>query len=426
MSRSLITGLVSAVGTRNILNPVTVLGGAVLVTATCAGGNGFSLTKPQRAMLNTIESQYTIHLEDRQYEKIPNDLETYLRLYQALSNTRVTYRTHKDVSLLLTITAEALAGAINAYGMNAQIIELHIQNLYLQGVIETLISGVNIKPAFDMNSGGLSMTKELKLAPLFMYYMQTYGTPEPGDGFDPNKLTLIYNTLINNGIDPGIVNVESIIPPETCTTKTALVDLYHQLALFVNSLKTLQETYSSGNIAAVASILTQDVYAEMTAQLEALALDLNISKDRAYITVETMYEDYEKIRLTTAAGLTSLHIAILQYATLEDTTTKYLNAKEKADILLDPVKLKAYIEEYNKKSRAQLFPDSNVKVAKAQVKPEYAEYIKLYGYPQGGAFDPDKLGAIINNLNKINNTTTKSSGGMNDFIKRSQNFQSQK
>lgn len=428
MSRSLITGLVSAVGTRNILNPVTVLGGAVLVTTTCAGGtgNGFSLTKPQRAMLNTIESQYTIHLEDRQYEKIPNDLESYLKLYQALSNTRVTYRTHKDVSLLLTITAEALAGAINAYGMNAQIIELHIQNLYLQGVIETLISGVNIKPAFDMNSGGLSMTKELKLAPLFMYYMQTYGTPEPGDGFDPNKLTLIYNTLINNGIDPGIVNVESIIPPETCTTKTALVDLYHQLALFVNSLKTLQETYASGNIAAVASIFTQDVYAEMTAQLEALALDLNISKDRAYITVETMYEDYEKIRLTTAAGLNSLRAAILQYATLEDTTTKYLNAKEKADILLDPVKLKAYIEDYNKKSRVQLFPDSNVQIIKAQVKPEYAEYIKLYGYPQGGAFDPDKLGAIVNDLKSAENASTKSAGGMSEFIKRSQNYQSQK
>jgi hypothetical protein len=204
------------------------------------------------------------------------------------------------------------------------------------------------------------------------------------------------------------------------------VDLYHQLALFVNSLKTLQETYASGNIAAVASIFTQDVYAEMTAQLEALALDLNISKDRAYITVETMYEDYEKIRLTTAAGLNSLHAAILQYATLEDITTKYLNAKEKADILLDPVKLKAYIEEYNRRSRVQLFPDSNVKAVKAQVKPEYAEYIKLYGYPQGGAFDPEKLGAIMNDLKIANNTANRTAGGMGEFIKRSQNFKSQK
>jgi hypothetical protein len=36
-----------------------------------------------------------------------------------------------------------------------------------------------------------------------------------------------------------------------------------------------------------------------------------------------------------------------------------------------------------------------VTVVKAQIKPEYLEYIKLYGYPSNGVFDMDKLGAIL-------------------------------
>lgn len=430
MSRSLINGGTPTFAVRNILNPVTVLGGAVLVTSTCAGGNSFALTKPERAMLNTIESKYTIHLEDKQYEKIPNDLVGYLTLYSALSKTRVTYRTNKDVSLLLKITAEALAGAIASYGLNARIIELHIQNLYLQEVIETMISGVNIKPAFDMNTGGLAIVKELKLAPLFMYYIQTYGTPEPGDGFDPDKLTIIYNTLINNGIDPGIVNIQSIIPSDTCTTKTALVDLYHQLSLFVNSVKTLQDTYSAGNVSAVAHILTADVYAQMSAQLEALAFDLNVYDTRAFVTVSEMYEDYENIRKNTGAGLLTLHKACLQYATLEDVTLKLMSAQEKVDILLDPVKLKKYIEEMNSRAMTRLFPESVITAKKATVKPEYAEYIKRYGYPPGGAFDADKLGQIVQDLGLNTaplqsltiNTVKAKDKSINDFIQRSQKF----
>lgn len=402
MSRSLITGGIPVGGGRNVLNPVTVMGGAVLVTSTCGtgggggGSGGFALTKPQKAMLNTIEKNYTIHLLDQQYEKIPNDLETYLTLYSALTRTQVSYRTNSDVSLLLKITQDALAGAINAYGLNARIIELHIQNLYLQEVIETMISGVNIKPAFDMNDGSIQITKELKLAPLFLYYMQTYGTPEPGDGFDPDKLTLIYNTLIQNGIDPGIVNIESVVPPETCTTKTALVELYSRLALFVGTVKTLQDEYAAGNASTVATILTQDTYSEMVSQLDALAYDLNIPSDRAFETVSELYTDYEKIRTNTGSGLTSLQKAVVQHAILLDTEAKLVSAEEKVAILLDPVKLKEYIEKLNSQSRISLFPDSTIQTKKALIKPEYAEYIKRYGYPPGGSFDPNKLGKIKN------------------------------
>lgn len=402
MSRSLLQGTHSATGggTRNILNPSTVLGGSVLATDTCIS-SGFGFTKQQWNMIKTVEGKYTRHLEDQQYEKIPNDLATYLTLYNALTKTRSAYRNNSQISMLLTITIEALTGAINAYGMNARVVELNIQTLYLQEVIEEMLSGVNRNPAFDMNTGGLEALKELELAPLFMYYIKTYGCPQPGDGFDVNKLTVVYNSLISSGIDPGIVNIQSLLPSSTCVTASTVVDLYRKLSLYMNSLKTLQDTYSAGDIQSVATILSEDVYKELSAQINALAYDLHLSVDGTAKGLENIsqpYRDYENIRLTTGVSLSSLHQAIRQNTILVDTQEKLATAQEKVDILLDPVKLKKYIEEMNARAASTALPSQTIGLKTAVVKPEYIEYIKLYGLPSNGAFDPEKLGDIINQM----------------------------
>lgn len=48
----------------------------------------------------------------------------------------------------------------------------------------------------------------------------------------------------------------------------------------------------------------------------------------------------------------------------------------------------------------------------AEIKPEYLEYVRLYGMPQGAAFDPDKLADVISRLSEEtsteNNSTTLS------------------
>jgi hypothetical protein len=36
---------------------------------------------------------------------------------------------------------------------------------------------------------------------------------------------------------------------------------------------------------------------------------------------------------------------------------------------------------------------------KATLKPEYAEYIKQFGFPQGAIFEPDKLAFVLRLLN---------------------------
>jgi hypothetical protein len=403
MSRSFITGAtVPAIG-RNILNPVTTLGGAVLVTSGGSGGSCVSFTKQQVGAIRQIENLYTLNLSKQKYEDIPRSLEQYIALNAALSRTRVAFKSNSDISLLLRIVSEALIGAIYAYGLNVSNIQLTVQTNYLQDVIDELLSGQNIKPAFDQNIGGLSMMKELKLAPLYLQYIKIYGMPQPGDGFELTKLQIVYESMISSGLDPGIVNMDMIPEPITCTTTREMVELYHELSTVTNSIKTLQETYAAGNVYAVANILTADVYNELIIQLQSLFAEPS-SADRA-LNMEDVYSDYERIRTNTSTGLTSLRKAVLQHSELVETQTKLLTAEEKVKILYDPVKLQEYIDNLNNQAASKLFPDSTVQVRKAVIKPEYAEYIKRYGYPEGGAFNPDKLAEIMKELGIITNVS---------------------
>ena len=51
-------------------------------------------------------------------------------------------------------------------------------------------------------TGTLAMEKVFNLTPLFSYYINTYGLPEYGKGFDPERLSNILNILNENGINP--------------------------------------------------------------------------------------------------------------------------------------------------------------------------------------------------------------------------------
>lgn len=400
MSRSLFQGTYGSSKTRNVLNPVTTLGGAVLANDICSAG-GFGFTRQEYNVVKNVQNNYTKHMESGHYENIPNNLQMYLALYGALSRARTHYKNNRDIRLLLTITMDALVGSINSYGSNMRIIELNLQVMYLQEVIEEMISGINVKPAFDMNTGGMSALKELEFAPLFKTYINTYGLPQPGDGFNINRLQLIYDDMIQNGLDPGIVNMQTIMPSGSCLTANTIVDMYRKLALYVTSVRTLQETYALGDITSVVHILTPSVYNQLSADLNSLAYDLQLSNDGTARDLENVgqpYQDYERIRLTTATGLSTLNKAVQQNSILLDTQDKLDDAQEKVDILLDPIKLKQYIEDMSKRSGSMLFPDTTIGIKKAIVKQEYVEYIKVYGFPVNGIFDPEKLGDIVNQL----------------------------
>ena len=203
MSRSNVSGRI-VTGSRTVWNPNSSLGGAMNVIATTAtvGGITFQLTTDEFASLQKVERNYTSHTANRTYENIPTNFIEYLKLYQQILKLKTKYNKNAGIDLLLQITAEALTGALNSYGLNTQAIELNVQNSYLQGVIEELLSQENVKTAYADVVGTLSMSKTFVLAPLFMYYMKQYGVPEPGVGFDPTRLAIILTALENSGIDP--------------------------------------------------------------------------------------------------------------------------------------------------------------------------------------------------------------------------------
>ena len=67
--------------------------------------------------------------------------------------------------------------------------------------------------------------------------------------------------------------------------------------------------------------------------------------------------------------------------------------KTKADKFND---VNALIDQLNMlRGAVSLFPDQTITVIPVEIKPEYLAYIKTYGYPESGIWDPDLLGAIL-------------------------------
>ena len=191
-----------------------------------------------------------------------------------------------------------------------------------------------------------------------------------------SALTSVNNTFFSRNIN--------LNPQNSDSTNQLIINMYKKLAAVVQTINTLMNEYYKGNFYAVANILTQNIYNKLSINLANLAVSAN------------KYRDYETIRMSSTSSLGGLYQSVLQYSELVDTKAKLEISREHESILYDPVKLREYINKLNQNKR--LFPDSNVKVVKATLKPEYAEYIKQYGFPEGGVFETDKLAGVLQKL----------------------------
>jgi hypothetical protein len=82
-----------------------------------------------------------------------------------------------------------------------------------------------------------------------------------------------------------------------------------------------------------------------------------------------------------------LYQAVLQYHSYTEVKNNYEVALEKK-ILDNLDMLRVYLESL----RWSLFGTFNITSMLAKVKPQYARYIELYGFPESSVFDPLKLG----------------------------------
>ena len=206
------------------------------------------------------------------------------------------------------------------------------------------------------------------------------------------------NTIYNR----NVLNINSVFtrpapnsgtfsrfPSTTLTLKSvsysnAFTDI-SKLASYINTIKILLDEFSKGNFYAVANILTRTTYDEMSKKLLSLAVS------------PKLFPDYEILRLTYTTAFEGLYQAIIQYSTMLDMQVKLDEYKKCCEILHDNDKLMEYIEMLKK--RSTLFGEFSVQVKKATLKPQYAEYIKRHGFPEGGIFEMDKMADVLNDLN---------------------------
>jgi hypothetical protein len=186
---------------KSVLNPVGIRRVNNATTTTIIV-NETQVTDAELASLREIEEYYTSNLAGKTYTQIPTDFTRYLKLFDIVNKARIKYNGNTALSLLFQITTEGLTGSMNAFGLNTLNVELEIQNTWYQEQLQEIINGVNVNPAFDQNTGTLSMMQTFELAPLFTYYIKMYGIPLPGAGFDPVKLNIVLTALENMGINP--------------------------------------------------------------------------------------------------------------------------------------------------------------------------------------------------------------------------------
>lgn len=145
----------------------------------------------------------------------------------------------------------------------------------------------------------------------------------------------------------------------------------------------LLELFSLGKFDEVAEILDTQKFNSISQSLSNL------------IIPGTVFQ--EGVRSGFVNALAGLQQSLIQYEELKQTLIKLEACNEKTAILNDPQALLDYYNNTFKRSFS-LFHLEPKQVIKATLKPEYAEYIQLHGFPEGGIFDPNKLAPIINSM----------------------------
>jgi hypothetical protein len=165
-------------------------------------------------------------------------------------------------------------------------------------------------------------------------------------------------------------------------------DMYSNLAKELTNLNNLMKLYSEGKTNEVATILNFEKYNSISVDL----FNLNMKK--------TQYKDYETIRESSTLALMGMYKSIMEY-------NKYINDIKKleeecafSNMLKDVDKRNAYIANLRRIQDSRVFPDSSITVIAAEVSSEYLIYIREYGFPVGGVFNPDILASIIKDLKK--------------------------
>lgn len=151
---------------------------------------------------------------------------------------------------------------------------------------------------------------------------------------------------------------------------------------FIVQIIDIVNQFNAGNVEYVRQRFTDQIYNILLSILNTKKYDINpfIKNVRQFFI--SLLNVFKRI--------------IEDYIRCKDIENQLDNTKQRASILDDPEQLEQYILSLSK--RMTLFQDKMVTVPMATLKPQYAEYINLYGFPKNANFDPILLQGITTRL----------------------------
>jgi hypothetical protein len=153
----------------------------------------------------------------------------------------------------------------------------------------------------------------------------------------------------------------------------------------VTDISEISKNYASGAFDIIKSQLNQTLYNNYSLGLYTARKPLNAT--------------YEKVRKFINTNLEGLLQSINMHNTCTSVAAERDVYKVIADKFNDPNELLAQLNML--RGSMSLFPDQHITVIPIEIKPEYLAYIKTYGYPENGIWDPDLLGSIIASITPV-------------------------
>jgi hypothetical protein len=199
ISKSLITGVARQGVTRSLFNPVEDYFSETKVSTNPLE----SITDDYLKVLDTVKHTYGDRMVEREYEDIPRSQKEYVDLLANLKDLK-DERSETKFKLLMEIAETALIGSYNSLSLYGENIVTAADKVILEKKVETILSEVNsartITGAKMTNT--FTITQNVRLAPIYNYYILIYGVPATDEGFDPDKLAFLSEVLVERGIDP--------------------------------------------------------------------------------------------------------------------------------------------------------------------------------------------------------------------------------
>lgn len=153
-------------------------------------------------VLQKVETDYGAPASSQNYLIIPRDQDDYVDLYDNLTTLQGNL-TDSTVLLLVTLAKEALITAFHSVNLYSDNASLMVQKISLQERVNELITQANVDTVdVACANSQFGITQTVTLAPVYSYYIQVYGMPVNGTGFNPLKVSFLAEILTGLGIAP--------------------------------------------------------------------------------------------------------------------------------------------------------------------------------------------------------------------------------